>query len=223
MALRVVVEVGSKKTFASALDWPGWSRSGRGEAQALEALLAYGPRYAVVAKRARVAFDPPATVQGLDVAERLAGGGSTDFGVPGEAARAEDEAISAAEAKRLTALLKAAWATFDAVAARAVDVELAKGPRGGGRDLDKIVEHVRGAELAYLAQLGSRPPPDADSAADGLETIRNAFVETLTAHVRGAPLPNPRKTKKPWPPRYAVRRSAWHTLDHAWEIEDRSA
>ncbi len=223
VTLRVVVEIGSKKAFASALDWPGWSRSGRGEAEALEALLAYGPRYAVVAKRARVGFDPPATVQGLDVADRLAGGGSTDFGVPGEVAHAEDEAMSGPDAKRLTALLKAAWATFDAVAARAVGVELATGPRGGGRDLEKIVGHVREAELAYLGQLGSRPPPGADHAADGLHAIRDAFVETLTARVQGVPLPSPRKTKKPWPPRYAVRRSAWHTLDHAWEIEDRSA
>jgi hypothetical protein len=27
---------------------------------------------------------------------------------------------------------------------------------------------------------------------------------------------------KGWPPRYAARRIAWHALDHAWEIEDRS-
>ena len=221
MKLRVVVEVGSKKAFASALDWPGWSRSGRGEAEALEALLAYGPRYAPVANRARVAFNPPARSGEFTVVERLEGGGTTDFGAPGEAARGEDESISAADAKRLTALLKAAWATFDAVAARAAGVELAKGPRGGGRDLDKIVEHVREAELAYLGQLGSRPPDD--HAAGGLDTVRNAFVETLTARVQGEPLPNPRKTRKPWPPRYAIRRSAWHTLDHAWEIEDRSA
>lgn len=25
-----------------------------------------------------------------------------------------------------------------------------------------------------------------------------------------------------WTPRYYVRRAAWHTLDHAWEIEDRT-
>ncbi len=24
-----------------------------------------------------------------------------------------------------------------------------------------------------------------------------------------------------WTPRYFVRRVAWHTLDHAWELEDR--
>ena len=221
MTVRVVLEVASKRTFASAVDWPGWARSGRGEEQALEALLAYGPRYAAVAKRAKVSFEPPATARGLTVVERLTGGGTTDFGAPGETATLERNSITSADAKRLIALLKAAWATFDAVSARAVGVELAKGPRGGGRDLDKIVEHVREAELSYLGQLGSRPP--ADHAAGGLDTIRNAFVETLTARVQGDPLPNPRKTRKPWPPRYAIRRSAWHTLDHAWEIEDRSA
>ena len=221
MAVRVVIEATSKRAFVSALDWPGWARSGRGETEALEALLTYGPRYAAVAKRAKVSFKPPATARGLTVVERLTGGGTTDFGAPGEAAHAEDEPISAADAKRLTALLTAAWATFEAVQARAVGVELAKGPRGGGRDLDKIVEHVREAEAAYLGQLGSRPP--ADHAARGLGVIRGAFVEALTARVRGEPLPNPRKTKNPWPPRYAIRRSAWHTLDHAWEIEDRSA
>jgi hypothetical protein len=26
-----------------------------------------------------------------------------------------------------------------------------------------------------------------------------------------------------WPARYVIRRTAWHVLDHAWEIEDRSA
>jgi hypothetical protein len=24
-----------------------------------------------------------------------------------------------------------------------------------------------------------------------------------------------------WPALFAIRRSAWHALDHAWEIEDR--
>jgi hypothetical protein len=34
-----------------------------------------------------------------------------------------------------------------------------------------------------------------------------------------APLKAPGKR---WPPRYAARRIAWHVLDHAWEIEDRT-
>ena len=65
--------------------------------------------------------------------------------MPGKAAAAEDGPISAADLKRLVALLKASWALFDAAAAKAVGVELTKGPRGGGRELPKIVEHVREA------------------------------------------------------------------------------
>jgi hypothetical protein len=32
--------------------------------------------------------------------------------------------------------------------------ELRKGPRGGGRDPEKIMEHVLGAEASYFRQLG---------------------------------------------------------------------
>lgn len=222
MAIRVVVEVAPKRSFASALDWPGWSRGGRTEDDALVALLAYVPRYAPVADRAGALFGPPATVRGLDLVERLRGDGSTEFGVPHAPAAAEEETPSAKEVERLVALLRAAWDTFDDAATAAGGVELRKGPRGGGRDLAKIVEHVRGAEDAYLGQLGSRLPPMPDDPARAMTTVRDAFVATFEARIRGAGLPNPRNTKRPWPPRYAVRRSAWHSLDHAWELEDRS-
>ena len=29
-------------------------------------------------------------------------------------------------------------------------------------------------------------------------------------------------TEGPWSPAYAIRRIAWHVLDHAWEIEDKT-
>jgi hypothetical protein len=48
----VYVEAGKKKVFAGALDWPGWTRGGRDEHEALAALGAYAPRYAVVTERA---------------------------------------------------------------------------------------------------------------------------------------------------------------------------
>jgi hypothetical protein len=224
MPVRVVLEVAPKRSFASAVDWPGWSRGGRTEDGALEALIAYAPRYAVVARRANVAFRPPATTRGLDVVERIKGDGGTEFGVPGRPAAAEDGPISAVELKRLLALLKASWAIFDAAAKRAIGVELTKGPRGGGRELPKIIEHVREAEVAYLGQLGSRSPTSAEEdAARPMALLRRTFTEALTAVATGRPIENPRRTKKPWTPRYGVRRTAWHVLDHAWEIEDRSS
>ena len=217
--VRVVLEVAPKRSFASALDWPGWSRAGKTPDESLEALLAYAPRYAVVARRAKVAFRPPAAVQGLDVIQRRKGGSGTEFGVPSESATVEAGPVSNAELKRLVALLHAAWATFDAAAKKSKGVQLRLGPRGGGRQVPKMVEHVREAESAYVYQLGSRPPR---GPAGTMAALRNAFVEALTARAAGTDVPNANKVKKVWSPRYAVRRSAWHAVDHAWEIEDRS-
>jgi len=223
VSVRVVTEVAPKRAFASALGWPGWSRGGRTEDDALEALLEYGPRYASVARRAKIAFRAPATTRGVTVVERLEGGGGTEFGVPGSAAAAEDGPISPAELRRLVALLRAAWATFDASARKADGVQLRLGPRGGGRQVSKIIEHVRDADVAYLAQLGSRAPAVSDATAErAIALLHRAFVDTLTALTRGEPLADPNKVRRPWTPRYAARRSAWHALDHAWEIEDRS-
>jgi hypothetical protein len=173
-----------------------------------------------VARRAAIGFDPDET----EVVERQRGGTGTEFGVPSAVADAERAPLRGADLERLAALLTAAWATFDASASAAGGVELTKGPRGGGRDLDKIIGHVREAEVAYLGQLGSRSPASADEPPDEpMKLIRGVFLETLAAIAEGRPLADPRRTQKPWPARYAVRRSAWHVLDHAWEIEDRSS
>jgi len=89
--------------------------------------------------------------------------------------------------------------------------ELRKGPRGGGRDRDKIVDHVNGADVAYARMIGLRFKETDDVAA-----LRGAVLDTL----RAARAPAPEQAKA-WPYRYAARRIAWHALDHAWEIEDR--
>ncbi len=219
MTLRVVLEIAPKRAFASALDWPGWSRSGKTPDEALEALLAFAPRYAAVARRAGVAFEPPTTGRDFDVVERVGGGGGTEFGVPSAPAKSEADALSAAELERLVTLLRAAWATFDAAAEKAEGVALRLGPRGGGRQVPKMVEHVRESESAYVHQLGSRPPR---GSAATMPALRGAFVEALSARATGEPPPDANRVKDPWGPRYAARRSAWHALDHAWEIEDRS-
>jgi hypothetical protein len=217
MPVRVAIEQGTKRSFASSLDWPGWSRSGRTPEDAIESLVAYAPRYTRIAERAGEAFRPPSSTHDIEIVERLPGGGGTDFGVPGMAAAAEEAPVDDAELRRLTALMHAAWEELDAVADGARSVELRKGPRGGGRDLHKILGHVRDAEAAYVGQLGAKPPKS-----DDMAPIRQAFLDTLEARVTGRSIENPRRTKDPWAPRYAVRRAMWHVLDHAWEIEDRS-
>ena len=216
MGLRVVLEVAPKRAFASALEWPGWSRGAKTPDEAIEALIGYAPRYAPVAERAGVAFRPPATVRGVEVVERAAGGGGTEFGVPSTTARAETDPLAPSELKRLIALLEAAWESFDRSARKAEGVTLTVGPRGGGRQVPKIVEHVREAEAAYVHQLGTK------ASGRSMDELRRTFVEAVRTLAAGEELPEPNRVKRPWVPRYAIRRSAWHALDHAWEIEDRS-
>ena len=213
--VEVCLEVGSRRTFACALDWPGWCRSGKTADAALEALAAYAERYAVVADRARVAFRASAADR-LKVVEELEGSAGTDFGVPERTATADSRRLTGAKAQEHVALLRASWDLFADVVAGA-PADLRKGPRGGGRDRDKIVDHVVQAEVAYAGKLGIRrkPPTIDDTVAIG--ELRAAIVDALAQPSSGEPL-----VEKGWRPRYAARRIAWHVLDHAWEIEDRS-
>jgi hypothetical protein len=211
----VYVECGPKRVFACAVDWPGWCRSGKDEERALEALGAYGPRYGIVAQEARVRF-PPTAGKGLDVVQRVPGSATTDFGAPGAVAKCDTEPLAGKAAQRVVELVQASWTVFDRVVAGA-PAELRKGPRGGGRDRDRIVEHVIGAEAVYARKLGVRHRQPGPEDAAAVLALREAIVEALLAPSAGEPL-----VEKGWPPRYAARRIAWHVLDHAWEIEDRS-
>ena len=205
---RVYVEAGARRTFASAADWPGWCRSGKDEAAALDNLAAYAPRYARVTKLAKIELPKEAT--NFNVIERLNGNATTDFGAPGMPSKHEKKPMTRPETDRMIALMDACWKYFDQVAAHAPE-ELRKGPRGGGRDRDKIRAHVLGAEVAYGSAIGVRQkqPDVSDTAA--VKQFRNTLRDAFT---------NPNRDEK-WPVAYAVRRDAWHVLDHAWEIEDR--
>src|SRR5712692_2767471 len=203
----VYLEIGEKRVFASALEWPGWTRAGKDEKAALAALAAYAPRYATVPRAARIEF-PAGADQSFKVVERVTGNATTDFGAPG---------IAAAEADRICSLLTASWKVFDAAVAKA-PAELRKGPRGGGRDRDKIADHIIDAESAYTPRLGLKlKTPSRDDRA-AVQATRKAILDAIRASAGG-----PQTGEKRWPPRYVARRMAWHLLDHAWEIEDRSA
>jgi hypothetical protein len=208
---RVLVETTPKKVFVSALDWPGLSRGGKTEEAAVDAFLAAVPRYAPVAAAAGFPFDTDELV--IDVAERVEGDASTAFGVPAIAAALDREPVDADDAARLVSLVEAAWAELDRIAAASPE-ELRKGPRGGGRDRSKMVGHVIDAEAAYAAVMGRKHRP-VDAAA--VVVMRADILEVLRQSSDGSPIAGRR-----WPPRYAARRVAWHVLDHAWEIEDRS-
>lgn len=185
--------------FAVALDWPGWARRARTADAALDALLAYAARYRPVAGDG---FDPGEP----DVTAQVDGGSGTDFGVLAGPGPWDDDPLPAGETERFVGLLQRSWALFDTVAAGA-PAELRKGPRGGGRDRDKVIAHVLEGEKAYAPKAGICLP-----AATPWEERRVAVVAALRAGCPGAQ----------WPPRYVARRFTWHVLDHVWEIEDRS-
>jgi len=218
----IYLEVGARRTFASAVDWPGWSRGGRNEQEAVAALLAYGDRYGAVVKPVVASFKVPKDPSAFDIVKRLKGNAGTDFGVPSLGLPTDRAPVPAAELVRLTRVLEACWNKFDRAAMAAKGLELRKGPRGGGRDLDKIAAHVVEADQAYIAQLGARPPKAPAGGAAPPAVLHDAMLDALRARARGLPVAEPRNTKKPWTPRYFARRVAWHVLDHAWEIEDRA-
>ena len=202
--------------FACSLEWPGWCRSGKTEGEALEALAAYAPRYAPVAAEAGKRF-PKSAADSLAVVERVPGSATTDFGAPGAPTKADGEPLTKAQAARLADFVRASWVVFDRVVASA-PATLRKGPRGGGRDRDAIVAHVLGAEVAYARKLGLRHRQPEGNDREAVEAVRSS-VETA---IRDARAPLPPELAKAWPFRYAGRRLAWHLLDHAWEIEDRT-
>ena len=219
LPIAVALETAERRVFASAIEWPGWSRAGRTPDAALEALAASAERYRPVATAAGEIFPDRLT---FEIVDRVAGNASTAFGVPAIVLEADRRPLDAAEAARLAAIVEAAWATFDRVAATA-PAELRKGPRGGGRDRDRIVDHVNGADGAYAHEMGIRAG-GVDADAGGVDedagrialARRAAMLEILRRPSDGSPI------GKRWTSRYAARRIAWHALDHAWEVEDRT-
>ncbi len=220
--MKIYLEVGKKRVFAGAIDWPGWCRSGRDAESALQALLDYGPRYGRAIEPARPGFRPPASLADFQVVEKLEGNATTDFGAPDAAPSADAQPIGEDDLARFQALLAACWRAFDDAVKAAAGKELRKGPRGGGRDVEGIVRHVLGAEEGYLSRLARNHARIAgESLPEEMARLRQAILDALASAARGeTPERGPRGGAY-WKPRYFVRRVAWHVLDHAWEIEDR--
>jgi hypothetical protein len=219
----VILEVGKTRTFAIAHDWPGWCRSGPDEGSALKTLLDFGPCYARALKTTGVRFTAPAAISALVVIERLKGDATTDFGAPSLALPDDTKPIAATELERFQMVLRACWKAFDAAVKEATGRSLRRGPRGGGRDLTKIREHVCDVDAAYLRSLGGKPTPkDEDDLDQALARVRREILATLVAAARGEVSKRGPRGGVRWTSRYFVRRLAWHELDHAWEIEDRA-
>ena len=213
----VYLEAGPKRVFACAVDWPGWCRSGRGEEQALEALATAASRYAVLAALAGIPFDPVTEVDCIEIAETVTGSATTDFGALDVAPAVDAGPVTEQEADRLAVLVQTAWDYFEQTAA--APPVLRKGPRGGGRDRDQIIEHVHETEVLHARMLGlkERPFPAGDAAALG--RVRAAILAEIRAGAVSGPPGDLARSRRP--ARFVARRTAWHAVDHAWEIQDK--
>jgi hypothetical protein len=202
---------------AVAPDWPGLERGGTTGEAAVERLLSYVPRYAWVTKLAglEAAF---ANLTGVDVIEQYPGTGSTDFwGVSFAFSSIDQQAMSGEALERELRLMRACWAFFDDVRSR-VSAEMQRGPRGGGRDRDRIVRHTFAAELDWAKMIGVRTPLDEMLTGEGLTAHRDVYCNSIRDYHSQGMLAG--KMAK-WPLRYLIRHTAYHTLDHAWEMEDK--
>jgi hypothetical protein len=235
--LRVTLETGpkGKKVVAVAPDWPGLERGAKNGEEAIERLRSYMPRYSKVAKLAgmNAEFD---AISNVDVVEQYPGTGSTDFwGISFAFSSIDQQVMSSDELERELMLMQACWAFFDDVRGR-VSAEMRKGPRGGGRDRDRIVRHTLAAEQDWAKGVGVVPPdsmvppdgvvlPDGGVTSDaalptdaGLKAYREAYCQAIRDyHSQGKWAGN----KAKWPLRYLIRHTAFHTMDHAWEMEDK--
>lgn len=219
--MKATLELGpkGKKVVAVAPDWPGLERGAATRKDALDRLRAYLPRYAPVAKLAgmETAFSNLATIE---VVEEYPGTGSTDFwGISFAFSSIDQQAMPGEALERELTLMRACWTFFDQVRSR-VSADMQRGPRGGGRDRDHIVRHTFGAELDWAKKLGvhtpfKAPPLDALLTGQALDAYRDDYCQAIRSlHAQG-------EMARTWPLRYLIRHTAFHTLDHAWEMEDK--
>jgi hypothetical protein len=219
MPVRTVIERGpkGKRSVAFSIDWPGWSRGAKSADLAVETLESYRERYRPVARLAKMAREFDAAGP-LKIVEDKVGTGSTDFwGISFSPSSAEQGPMSKAEFDRGITLLRACWEFFDGVAAR-VSPEMRKGPRGGGRDRDRIIRHtIRTESEDFAKQVGLRIPEEAALTPDGLRQHRANYVAAMRAYNAG----EVKRRMRSWTLPFLIRHSAFHTLDHAWEMEDK--
>lgn len=220
---QVALEVGPKRrVFAQALAWAGWCRSGKNEEMALAQLLAVGERYAQVAKRAGIAFVPPTSLAEFVVVERVPGTAITDFGGLSALLASDVNPLEDAEIERLAGLLKACWMTFDdSLPAFPVEQRGAEPERG--RSPNAMRWHLIETDQMHASAFGPAVRPGDPAQMAQLESeVRQQMLAGLQAVPRHEVFATRRRYGFDWTPRFAVRRSAWHALDHAWQLQDQA-
>ncbi len=204
-----------KRVVAYAIEWPGWSRWGKTSQDAIDALIAHRDRYNEVLTLEHVRHIPADTSQ-LEIVQTVPGSATTDFGAPDKAFEVEDdEPLEGTGLQRVVRIVRASWTYLDQTAST-VSEKLQKGPRGGGRDRSKMLAHVLEAERSYVRFIGVKSAAMAIHDMKAIDEHRDAVTAAIERYGKtGDALP------KSWSLRYCVRRMVWHTLDHAWEMQDK--
>jgi hypothetical protein len=218
--LRVLIEEPpkGKRWVAIAADWPGLERNGKSADDAIAKLTSYLLRYLKVAHRAGLGTDFERETKPTVVGQHT-GTGSTDFwGISFAPSEEDREPVDEKTFERRLALLRAAWAEFDEVAAR-VSEELRPGVRGGGRSRDAIVRHVlvvEGSDFAARVKV----PTDFEDPVARAPAHRKAHRDRFLKAMREWRVEN-KPIGRTWTLSYLLRHTAYHVLDHTWEMEDR--
>jgi hypothetical protein len=218
----VALEIGPKRrVFAQALDWIGWCRADKDEVTALNQLVLACSRYARVAQRAGLTFAAPPSIEAFEVVERVPGTATTDFGAPAVPLTSDQEPLEEEDIKRLISLLTACWATFDdALKSISADLHDIKPERGRSPDAMRL--HLLDTDRMHLSAFGPAfRQSDPAHVAEQEAAVREQIIAELRAIPREKVIAPRRRYGFIWTPRFAVRRSAWHALDHAWELQSR--
>lgn len=216
---QVTLEIGpkGKKVVAVAPNWPGLERGAKTGEDAIKKLHSYIQRYSQVAKLAKrdAEFD---TVKNFEVIEQYSGTSSTDFwGISFAFSSIDKQALSRDDLERELSLMQACWAFFDLVRSK-VSAEMQRGPRNGGRDREQIVNHTFAGEKQWGKMIGVLTPDGAMLTENGLKTHRDAYCQAIRDYYAQDKMAG--KISK-WPLRFFIRHTAFHTMDHAWEMEDK--
>src|SRR6185503_9502927 len=172
-------------------------------------------RYLPVAKRVRLGSQLTTQTR-VDIIGRYPGTGSTDFwGISFAPSPLDRVPFDAPMFDRRAGLLRAAWAEFDETAGR-VSADLRPGVRGGGRSRDQIVRHILANEGGdFSKRVGAKSEMEDLQTPAEIAHHRDRFVEAMRAwYAEGKPLGN-------WTVPYLLRHTAYHVLDHTWEMQDR--
>ena len=220
MAVRTVIERGpkGKRSVAFSIDWPGWSRGAKTADDALAALESYRARYRPVAQLAKMTAEFDAAGP-LDVVEDKVGTGSTDFwAISFSASAAEQEPMDEADLERGN---HAPAGVLDVLRRRSRHASLRRCARGRG-EADATVTASSATSFATRARIsrtrsacgfrrkGALTP-------DALRKYRRDYVAAMRAYNAGEVT----KRMRSWTLAFLIRHSAFHNLDHAWEMEDK--